>query len=116
MHLVIHEQQWWHIHYVPPLLLCCANRCRLRLTVVCWVAEMTCLTSVLILCPCLPALLQYAITAVGLVVCRHGQIVSMMNCFGGERHAYAILALALLLQGGLALQHWWYDINCRSVM
>lgn len=37
------------------------------------------------------ASVQYDITALGLLVCRHGVIVRAMNCFTGERHAYALV-------------------------
>jgi hypothetical protein len=37
----------------------------------------------------------------------------MLNCFEGERHAYAVVAFMLVLQAGLQMLAWWYDINCR---
>jgi len=46
-------------------------------------------------------------------VCRHGHILMMANCTGGEKHGYAILCLYLLLLAGLVVKVWWYDINCR---
>jgi hypothetical protein len=58
-------------------------------------------------------MLQYTIKGVACTVCRHGHVLSMMNCFGGERHAYAILAFWTLLMAGILVHCWWYDINCR---
>jgi hypothetical protein len=46
-------------------------------------------------------------------VCRHGHILGMLNCFGGEKHGYAIVAMSMLLLAGIIMQFWWYDINCR---
>ena len=60
--------------------------------------------------PCLP---QYLITAMAVAVCRHGHILMMANCTGGEKHGYAIMCLSLLLLAGIAVKAWWYDINCR---
>jgi len=37
----------------------------------------------------------------------------MLNCFSGEKHGYAIVALSMLLLAGIVMQFWWYDINCR---
>ena len=38
----------------------------------------------------------------------------MVNAWTGERHAYAILCLHLLvLMYHLRILFWWYDINCR---
>lgn len=60
-----------------------------------------------------PALPQYLITAMAVAVCRHGHILMMANCTGGEKHGYAILCMHLLLVAGLVVKVWWYDINCR---
>jgi hypothetical protein len=62
---------------------------------------------------CNLACLQALITAVGVTACRHGHVYHMLNCFGGERHAYAVVAFKLVLQAGLKMAALWYDINCR---
>ncbi len=56
---------------------------------------------------------QYDITALGAALCRHGQVISMMNCYTGERYAYANLLVKRLLQHGVRIQFIWYDINCK---
>jgi hypothetical protein len=53
------------------------------------------------------------ITALGLTACRHGHVYHALNCFEGERHAYAVVAFSLALEAGLHMSCWWYDINCR---
>jgi hypothetical protein len=59
---------------------------------------------------------QYLITGVAVAACRHGQVCQMLNCFGGERHAYGIVCYLSQLDAGTRLGCFWYDINCRSVM
>ena len=46
-------------------------------------------------------------------MCRHGFVGHLLNSFTGERHAYAILFVSLILEQGIQLQFLWYDINCR---
>lgn len=58
-------------------------------------------------------LLQCLITGAGLTVCRHGHVWNMANCTEGERHGYAIIAFLLVLEAGIKMQCWWYDIACR---
>ncbi|GIL85589.1 hypothetical protein Vretimale_13302 [Volvox reticuliferus] len=53
------------------------------------------------------------VTAVGVVVCRHGMLMRLMNFFRGERHFYAIAAIHSLMAVGTAVHFWWYDIACR---
>lgn len=51
---------------------------------------------------------QYAITALGLLVCRHGIILRASNCFTGERHAYALVFIRwLVCVLGLAVSYVW---------
>lgn len=57
--------------------------------------------------------MQYDITALGAALCRHGQVLSMMNCYTGEWYAYANLLVQRLLQQGIRIQFIWYDINCK---
>lgn len=64
--------------------------------------------------PCRPWFgLQYDITALGAALCRHGQVLCMMNCYTGERYAYANLLVKRLLEHGVRIRFIWYDINCK---
>ena len=57
---------------------------------------------------------KFDITAVGGVFCRHGFILLLLNLFTGERWGYATLLLhTLFAVHHLAVQFFWYDINCR---
>ena len=58
-------------------------------------------------------MVQYDITALGALLCRHGFVGNLLNIFTGERHAYATLFLWQLLQRGIKVDFVWYDINCR---
>lgn len=60
-----------------------------------------------------PGVLQFDITSLGVALCRHGFIMTLMNSFTGERHAYGTLFLKRLLEIGIAPRFVWYDINCR---
>ncbi|PNW74064.1 hypothetical protein CHLRE_13g583898v5 [Chlamydomonas reinhardtii] len=53
------------------------------------------------------------VTAAGVVLCRHGMLLRLVNLFHGERHMYATAAAASILAAGTAVQFWWYDIACR---
>ncbi|KXZ42182.1 hypothetical protein GPECTOR_188g287 [Gonium pectorale] len=55
------------------------------------------------------------ITAVGVMVCRHGMLLRLMNFFRGERHLYSTAALWSLFVAGSAVHFWWYDIACRWI-
>ncbi|KXZ40894.1 hypothetical protein GPECTOR_1477g659 [Gonium pectorale] len=55
------------------------------------------------------------ITAVGVVVCRHGMLLRLMNFFRGERHLYSTATLWSLFVAGSAVHFWWYDIACRWI-
>ena len=55
---------------------------------------------------------KYDITAVGALFCRHGYIGWMLNCFTGERFAYALL-LIYLCSSIMPMSFFWYDVNCR---
>ncbi|KXZ41023.1 hypothetical protein GPECTOR_961g227 [Gonium pectorale] len=57
--------------------------------------------------------MQHLITAAGLLVCRHGVLLRLINFFSGERHAYSTLAALSLLEAGTSVRFWWYDIACR---
>lgn len=57
--------------------------------------------------------LQDDVNSTGVSVCRHGFVAHLLNSFTGERHAYAILFVSLILEQGIPLQFLWYDINCR---
>jgi Kyakuja-Dileera-Zisupton transposase len=58
---------------------------------------------------------QFLISGLGTLVCRHGHLMSLLNVFEGERHAYAIVALEELMKKGVVPNVFWYDINCRWV-
>jgi hypothetical protein len=56
---------------------------------------------------------QLLISGLGTLVCRHGHLLSLLNVFEGERHAYAIVALEELRKKGVIPNVFWYDINCK---
>lgn len=57
---------------------------------------------------------KYDITAFGGLFCRHGFLGLGMNCFTGERYAYAtFLLFTLFTVYNLPIQFFYYDIGCR---
>ena len=57
---------------------------------------------------------KFDITGLGGAFCRHGFCGLAMNIFTGERYAYALMILQIILfQHKLPLQFFWYDVNCR---
>jgi hypothetical protein len=56
----------------------------------------------------------YDITGVVASFCRHGYCITAMNCFTGERYAYAMLVLyKIFILHQIEVSFFWYDINCR---
>lgn len=57
---------------------------------------------------------QLLIRGVGHADCRHGSVVGACNMFGGESHAFAILAVWTYVQlARTRVAFLWYDIGCR---
>ena len=52
------------------------------------------------------AILQKDITAMGTLVCRHGFLIYLMNCFTGERHSYGVVFMPALMSDFI-----WYALT-----